>query len=149
MVDDVGAPTKLRALTSWQAGRVATIGARLTGLRMPLEARSEFAVLAALAEFGPLSQAELGRRLGLDRANVNGIVTRLERDGQLRRTPDPRDRRRLVLTPTIQGSGRLADLEHLATEVQDALLAPLDQAEREQLRSLLDKVLAAHPAQPA
>ena len=78
MADDVGAPARLRSLASWQAGRVATIGARLTATRMPLEARSDFAVLAALTEFGALTQADLGRRLGLDRANVNGIVARLE-----------------------------------------------------------------------
>jgi DNA-binding MarR family transcriptional regulator len=148
-VDEAGAPTRLRTLASWQAGRVATIGARLTATRMPLEARSDFAVLAALTEFGALSQADLGRRLGLDRANVNGIVTRLERDGFVQRTPDPGDRRRLLLTPTDEGAARLVELEHLATEVQGELLAPLEADEREQLRTLLDKVLDAHPAQPA
>lgn len=148
-MDEAGAPTRLRSLASWQAGRVATIGARLTATRMPLEARSDFAVLAALTEFGALSQADLGRRLGLDRANVNGIVTRLERDGFVQRTPDAGDRRRLLLTPTDEGSARLAELERLATEVQGELLSPLDADEREQLRTLLDKVLDAHPAQPA
>ena len=67
---------------------------------MALEARSDFAVLAALDELGPLSQAEIGRSLGLDRANVNRIVTRLEREGLLRRTQDPHDGRRLMLTAT-------------------------------------------------
>lgn len=149
MTDQTGAPARLRSLVSWQAGRVATVGARLTGARMPLEARSEFAVLAALTEFGDLSQADLGRRLGLDRANVNGIVTRLERDGLLRRSPDAEDRRRLLLTPTSEGSAWLDDLEHRAQQVQDELLVALDDDQREQLRLLLDKVLAAHPAQPA
>lgn len=149
MTDQTGAPARLRSLVSWQAGRVATVGARLTGARMPLEARSEFAVLATLIEFGDLSQADLGRRLGLDRANVNGIVTRLERDGLLQRSPDAEDRRRLLLTPTSEGSAWLDDLEHRAQRVQDELLVALDDDQREQLRLLLDKVLAAHPAQPA
>lgn len=149
MAEDVGAPAKLRALASWQAGRVGTLGARLTGAHMALEARSDFAVLAALEEFGALSQAELGRRLGLDRANVNRIVTRLEGSGLLGRTPDARDRRALMLTATEAGTTHLRDLERRAARVQDELLAPLDADEREQLRLLLDKVLAAHPAQPA
>ena len=46
--EDAGAPAKLRALASWQAGRVGTLGARLTSAHMALEARSDFAVLAAL-----------------------------------------------------------------------------------------------------
>jgi DNA-binding MarR family transcriptional regulator len=149
MADEVGAPAKLRVLVSWQAGRVATLGARLTATHMALEARPDFAVLAALEEFGALSQAELGRRLGLDRANVNRIVTRLEQAGQLDRAADPHDGRRLVLTPTADGVAHLHDLERAAARVQDALLAPLDAGEREQLQLLLDKVLAAHPAQPA
>jgi len=149
MSDDVGAPARLRALASWQAGRVVTLGARLTATHMALEARSDFAVLAALDELGALSQAEIGRSLGLDRANVNRIVTRLEREGLLQRTPDPHDGRRLALTATADGVAHLADLERRAARVQDELLVALDAEEREQLRRLLDQVLAAHPAQPA
>ena len=149
MADDVRAPARLRALASWQAGRVATLGARLTATHMALEARSDFAVLAALDELGALSQAEIGRTLGLDRANVNRIVTRLEREGLLRRTPDPHDGRRLALTATADGVAHLADLERSAARVQDELLVALDEDEREQLRRLLDRVLDAHPAQPA
>ena len=143
------APARLRALTSWQAGRVATLGARLTAAHMALEARSDFAVLAALDELGPLSQAEIGRSLGLDRANVNRIASRLEQEGLLARTQDPEDGRRQVLRATAEGQAHLADLERSAGRVQDELLVALDRDERDQLRLLLDKVLAAHPAQPA
>jgi DNA-binding MarR family transcriptional regulator len=149
VMTDVRPPAALRNLASWQAGRVATLGARLTGLRMPLEARSDFAVLAALDEYGELSQADLGRRLGLDRNNVNGIVTRLEREGWISRAADPADRRRNIVTVTDAGLTHLGRLQALAAEVQDELLAALDAAEREHLRALLDKVLGGHPAQPA
>src|SRR6478752_7540549 len=100
MLDDVRPPVALRHLVSWQAGRLATIGARLTAQRMPLEARSDFAVLACLDEAGPLSQADLGRILGLDRNNVNGIVVRLDAAALVIREPDPGDRRRNVVTIT-------------------------------------------------
>jgi len=146
---DPGAPALLRNLASWQTGRVSTIGARLTAARMPLEARSDFAVLAALQEYGVLSQAELGRRLGLDRNNVNGIVTRLETDGHIERRTDPADRRRNIVAVTAAGLRYLNDLHALATDVQNELLADLDPDERHQLRALLEKVLSSHPAQPA
>ncbi|GAA2597956.1 hypothetical protein GCM10010435_91660 [Winogradskya consettensis] len=149
MTDDVRPPALLRALASWQASRVATVGARLTGARMPLETRSDFAVLAALAEYGSLSQAEIGRRLGLDRNNVNGIVTRLEHDNRIERSVDPADRRRNIVVATAAGLAYLGELEATAAEVQDELLAALDGTEREQLRQLLEKVLLSHPAQPA
>lgn len=116
---------------------------------MPLEARSDFAVLASLVEHGPLSQTDLGRALGLDRANVNGIVTRLEGGGAISRTTDPSDRRRNVVRVTDAGRARLAALQEHATAVQGRLLAELDEIERRELVRLLDKVLAGHPVQPA
>ena len=142
-------PSRLRRLASWQAGRVATLGARMTAARMPSEARTDFAVLAALTEFGDLSQADLGRHLALDRNNVNGVVTRLERAGDIARATDPVDRRRNVVTVTDAGAERFRELDALAEAVQDELLAPLDHEERERLRALLDKVLSAHPPLPA
>jgi len=142
-------PEALRTLVSWQTGRVATIGARLTGARMPLEARSDFAVLSLLEENGPLSQADIGRILGLDRNNVNGIVVRLETDGFASRQPDPEDRRRNVVTITTAGRARSSELLDHAQAVQAELLAALSPDERKDLIGLLGKVLASHPAQSA
>ena len=122
---------------------------RLTARRMPLGARTDFAVLAALEEYGPLSQAEIGRRLGLDRNDVNGVVNRLEGHQQVDRKPDAADRRRNVVTLTDLGRRHLDDLQQHADAVQDELLAGLDAAERRQLRSLLDKLLGSHQPQPA
>jgi DNA-binding MarR family transcriptional regulator len=149
MADDPTPPQALRTLVSWQAGRLATIGARLTSARMPLEARSDFAVLAALDENGALSQAEIGRALGLDRNNVNGIVVRLEGDEAVTREPDPTDRRRNVVTITAAGRVRLAEIQVLADAVQDELLAALSTKERKDLIHLLDRALSGHGGQSA
>ena len=142
-------PRALRTLVSWQAGRLATLGTRLTGARMPLEVRSDFAVLATLDENGPLSQADIGRALGLDRNNVNGIVVRLEGHGAVGRASDPADRRRNVVTITSTGRARLAEIQGHADAVQAELLTALSAAEREDLIRLLGKVLASHPSQSA
>ncbi|HEX5202255.1 MarR family winged helix-turn-helix transcriptional regulator [Paractinoplanes rhizophilus] len=146
---DAGPPALLRTLASWQTSRISILGARLTAARMPLEARSDFAVLAALEEYGELSQAEIGRRLGLDRNNVNGIVTRLHGSGLIERHTDPADRRRNIIAATELGLRHLHQLNGLALTVQDELLAALSADERRQLRALLEKVLQSHPAQPA
>jgi DNA-binding MarR family transcriptional regulator len=149
MTAEMQPPAALRHLVSWQAGRVATIGARLTAQYMPLEARSDYAVLSSLDEYGSLSQADLGRLLGLDRNNVNGILVRLETQRMVTRKPDPDDRRRNVVTITRAGRSRLSKLRGHAGLVQRELLAGLDEAERDDLVRLLEKVLANHPAQPA
>jgi MarR family transcriptional regulator, lower aerobic nicotinate degradation pathway regulator len=142
-------PARLRGLASWQASKASTLGARLFARRMPLGARADFAVLAALEEYGALSQAEIGRRLGLDRNDVNGILNRLESHHQAGRRADPADRRRNVVTLTAAGRQHLEDLQQHADAVQDELLAGLDAAERQQLHALLAKLLDGHQPQPA
>jgi predicted pyridoxine 5'-phosphate oxidase superfamily flavin-nucleotide-binding protein len=90
---------RLRVLPSWLVGKVALHAQRLvadalahSGLR-----RSHYAVLAALDEQGPLSQAELGRRVWMDRSDLHGVVNDLESEGLVARGRDPRDRRRNVV----------------------------------------------------
>ena len=147
--DAVQPPARLRELASWQASKVSTLGARLFARRMPLSARADFAVLAALQEYGPLSQADIGRRLGLDRNDVNAILNRLQARDQAARQADPADRRRNIVTLTDAGRRYLADLQQHADDVQDELLAGLDAAERRQLQGLLAKLLSSHRPQPA
>ncbi|MEY9836453.1 MarR family winged helix-turn-helix transcriptional regulator [Streptacidiphilus sp. EB103A] len=142
-------PARLRALTSWQASKVSTLGARLTARRMPLGARADFAVLAALEEYGTLSQAEIGRRLGLDRNDVSGIINRLEDSRRVDRQADPANRRRNVVTLTAAGRQHLDQLQQHADAVQAELLAGLDTAEQRQLQALLTKLLDSHKPQSA
>ena len=147
--DGLQPPARLRGLASWQANKASILGARITARHMPLAARSDFAVLAALEEYGSLSQADLGRRLGLDRNDVSGIVARLENGGHIDRRADPTNRRRNVVRLTDTGRRYLGELQEHADAVQDELLAGLDGSERRQLQSLLAKLLDGHPPQPA
>jgi MarR family transcriptional regulator, lower aerobic nicotinate degradation pathway regulator len=147
--DGLQPPARLRRLTSWQANKVSTLGARMTARHMALTARSDFAVLAALEAYGELSQADLGRRLGLDRNDVSGIVTRLESGRHVDRQADPGNRRRNVVTITASGKRYLEEIQRHADAAQDELLVGLRPAERQQLNELLAKLLNSHGAQPA
>ncbi len=149
MVSPIQPPTRLRALVSWQANKVATIGARLTAAHMPLGARTDFAILAALDEYGPLSQADLGRRLGLDRNDVSTVLARLDHDRAVTRQPDPADPRRNRVTVTQTGLRYLQELQDHADVVQHDLLEGLDEDEQGHLGALLDRILTHHPASPA
>ena len=147
--DGLQPPARLRRLTSWQANKASILGARMTARHMPLTARSDFAVLAALEEYGALSQADLGRRLGLDRNEVSGIVTRLASGRHVNRQADPDNRRRNVVTLTASGKRYLEEIQRHADAAQDELLAGLSTTERRQLNELLAKLLSSHRAQPA
>ncbi|ROR46043.1 DNA-binding MarR family transcriptional regulator [Kitasatospora cineracea] len=95
------------------------------------------AALAALADLGPHTQRELATRLRLDPSDLAKAADLLAARGWIDRTRDPADRRRLTLTLTAAGRTRLAALHAEARTVQDAVLAPLDPAERATLHALL------------
>lgn len=108
--------------------------------------RHHFAVLAALQEQGASSQAELGRRLALDPSDLHAVLNDLETSGLAVRVRDEHDRRRKVVELTPAGATALADLAEPVDAAQDALLAPLSRAERQQLVSLLARLHEHHSA---
>jgi DNA-binding MarR family transcriptional regulator len=106
--------------------------------------RHEFVVLAALAEDGPASQAELGRRVRMDRSDLHGVLTDLQGGGLVARVRDKQDRRRNVVRLSPAGAQRLRELEARAAAAQEALLAPLSEDEQRELRRLLTRLVDAH-----
>jgi MarR family transcriptional regulator, lower aerobic nicotinate degradation pathway regulator len=98
-------------------------------------------VLAALAEFGPASQAALGRHADMDRSDVTATVGELAAAGLVERAADAGDRRRNVITITAAGLARLRELDAILTAVQDEVLEPLSADERSVLTGLLTRVL--------
>lgn len=65
---------------------------------------TDFEALDVLDWTGPISAGELARRVGLTSGAITGVIDRLERDGFVRRTADPGDRRRVIveLNPELQ-----------------------------------------------
>jgi DNA-binding MarR family transcriptional regulator len=106
--------------------------------------RLRYAILAGLEEFGPISQAELSRRLGVDRGDLVKALNELEAEGMAARSADPSDRRRNSLQLTPDGATALIRLDALVGSAQTRLLAPLSSDEREQLNSLLQRLLDHH-----
>ncbi len=109
----------------------------------------EFDVLSALRRQGPPFQLTPG---GLLRATLvtSGTMTnridRLAAADLVRREPDPRDKRGVLVTLTSRGVARVdAALDDLLRREQ-ALLARLDREERQQLADLMRILLAPFDA---
>jgi MarR family transcriptional regulator, lower aerobic nicotinate degradation pathway regulator len=147
-VEIEAAPERVRSLPSWLLNQAALAANRLVGdgLGAVGAHRSHYALLSALDEFGPASQAALGRRCGIDRSDMVALVNALSRDGLVGRQRDAADRRRNVITITAAGRRRLRALEVVLDRLQDALLASLSAAERRQLVDLLRRVVNHHGA---
>ena len=127
--------------------------ARMAGYRLgealgAMDMRThEFAVLNHLSEAGPLSQQELGGALRINASNLVGLLDLLEGDGLLVRVRDPHDRRRHLVTLTAMGRRRLIRAWETAAAAEADLLSPLSDQEREQLRSMLER-LVGHSCRP-
>jgi len=100
----------------------------------------QFAVLARLAEAGPMSQNQLGRAAAMDAATVKGVVDRLRRLSFVVTAPDAGDRRRLVVALGPAGAAFFAAARTRALAVSAATLAPLAPAERAALMALLARL---------
>jgi DNA-binding MarR family transcriptional regulator len=99
-----------------------------------------FRLLAALDQYGPASQADLGRRTGIDRSDVVATLNELAAAGLVRREPDPADRRRNIVTMTKRAATALDRLDAVLEDVQRAVLAPLDAREQKTFVRLLAKL---------
>lgn len=60
-----------------------------------------------LTEEGETAPGKLAERLGLTTGSVTAMLDRLERQGYLTRSPDPADRRRLLVRITPQASEKV------------------------------------------
>ena len=150
-MDPLGTPVRLHSRVIWLLGQSANQGHRLIAERMHatgVPSRSYYPLLAALAETGATSQADLGRRIGLDRSDVTAAVTDLEGRGYLDRAPDPADRRRNLVRITEQGERFLGELDGHLDLAQDELLAPLSTQERETLKGMLARLVTHHTGLP-
>ena len=139
-------PARLMAKPSWLISEVSRVAHPLLADRLATAGSRgyHYRLLAALAEFGPASQASLGRHTGMDRSDVVASVNELAGRGLVDRSPDPADRRRNVITITPEGATHLRRLEELLAGVQDELAAPLSPAERHELTRLLTQILDHH-----
>ena len=137
------APQRLQRLPSWLLSASALVGDRLVNEALATEGvrKYHFRVLVALSDDGPLSQADLGRRLSIDRSDMAAVVAELEQRELVARTRDDRDRRRNVVTVTARGEDALARMDAAIAAAQDELLAPLSAPERQQLTELLTRLL--------
>jgi DNA-binding MarR family transcriptional regulator len=101
-------------------------------------------LLAALEEFGPASQASLGRRTEMDRSDVAAAISELAAQKLAERATDQNDRRRNIITITAKGRAHLRRLDTLLADAQDELLAPLSPGERQALVGILTRLLDYH-----
>jgi DNA-binding MarR family transcriptional regulator len=138
-------PTRVKDRPTWLISRAY---ARSSGLlNAGFEAHGSglrsyhYRLLAALEEWGPASQADLGRSTGIDRSDVTAALAELESRNLIERTVNPEHKRRNIVTLTPEGREQLRDLDTVLDAIQDELLAPLTATQRRQFITLMSRLL--------
>ena len=88
--------------------RSRAISARLAGELHPDLDGAAYGLLSLLQDTGPLRASDLVTRIGLDKSTVSRQAAHLVELGLADRAADPVDGRAQVLTPSAEGSARLA-----------------------------------------
>jgi len=81
--------------------------------------------------------SDISRIMLVPGANMTGIAKRLERDGFLRRKPDPRDERVTILEITAKGKRTLKSIKNEKDRILEKLLSSFSQKNK---LDLLDSV---------
>ena len=90
---------------------------------------------------GPRTPAELAEAAGVTRATMTGLIDTLERDGLVRREPDPDDRRMMSVRLTAKAESLMQTMLPDHFRIMARLISPLSEPERTTLVSLLNKIL--------
>jgi MarR family transcriptional regulator, lower aerobic nicotinate degradation pathway regulator len=100
----------------------------------------QFAALVKLHELKAVSQTELGRLTGMDRATISGVVARLKRRNLVLYKPDPLDKRSRIIALTPAGDTLLHEAMQRIGRVTEQTLEPIGSADRDSLRVILQKM---------
>jgi DNA-binding MarR family transcriptional regulator len=89
-----------------------------------------------------LRPTDLAGRLRIAPRSVTEVVDGLVDAGLLERTPDPLDRRAVLLSLTAQGHEQVAAIQASREQVAGTLFDPLPDEDRQELRRILNRIVA-------
>jgi DNA-binding MarR family transcriptional regulator len=121
-------------------GRITRTAIKDAFAQQGLSSRAHF-VLLCLAECGGLSQRELADRIAMDKSDLVTVLDALEQYGHIRRSADPRDRRRHVLAITDTGMQTIEAGAHILDDATATVLSRLTAGQQATLHRLTMQAL--------
>lgn len=105
-------------------------------------------LLLLLERDGPRRSIDIAEIFGQSPRTVTEAIDALEKEGLVRRDPDPNDRRAKLVSVTSAGKAASAKTEPLRQELINQVFGCLSAQEREAMQSMLDRLSAALETQP-
>jgi len=129
------APVAIAARLRLSSTRLARLLRREAGLgRSP----SQLSALAVIDHHGPLTLGALAEFEGVAPPSITKVVTILEDDGLVTRSPDPADRRVSYVSTTPKGAALHAESKRRRTAWLAGRIRQLTPAQQQQLAAALD-----------
>jgi DNA-binding MarR family transcriptional regulator len=98
----------------------------------------QFTTLSVLSRHGePLSTSQLARRAFMTPQSMSEVIHALERNGLIRRNPDPNHRRTLPATVTAKGRRVLAACDEAVADFEDSMLEGFSEKDRVAFRNMV------------
>jgi MarR family transcriptional regulator, transcriptional regulator for hemolysin len=135
-------PLDHRASAGYMTNCTARLFARAIDRRLkPLGlASGQLPVFFALSASAALSQKALARAATIEQPTMAATLARMERDGLVRKEPDPKDRRSALYSLTPMAVKNTAQIRAAVETVNAEALSGLDKHERAALLAILEKV---------
>lgn len=97
----------------------------------------QLSAMVTVEEHGPLRLSELARREAVSVPTMSRVLTALDEQGLVVRTPDPQDARGVLVTLSAEGERRLAEVRSHRTALVARRLGRLDAVQRATLAAAL------------
>ncbi|HUR87639.1 MAG TPA: homoprotocatechuate degradation operon regulator HpaR [Ramlibacter sp.] len=108
----------------------------------------QWRVLRVLGEQGTVETGRIAREAFILGPSLTGVLTRMERDGLIRRERDPADQRRSVVEATAKGAKLVGRLSRTVESHYAWMEKQLGTTKLAQLYRLLDELIALEGAAP-
>ncbi len=107
---------------------------RQTQVPLPL---NQFGVLCTLMDTAGMTITDISRQLNISKQQMTNIIDKLVSAGFVSKAPDPKDRRRIVITINDKGQKLLEDHMELFRQRFDHHAQNLTENERQELAQIL------------
>ncbi|GIM46799.1 MarR family transcriptional regulator [Collibacillus ludicampi] len=103
--------------------------------------QQQWSLLSVLADAPDgMKMTDLGKLLMVTKANMTGMIDRLERDGYVKRVPDPNDRRVTYVVLLEKGRAFLADIKKPKEDFMHEVFSSFSTDEKIQFHHMLERM---------
>jgi DNA-binding MarR family transcriptional regulator len=128
-------PYRLSVLSNRISRAIANAYEKRFSLTIP-----EWRVMAIVGDEPELSATEVARRGAMDKVAVSRAVTKLIKAGRLKQVFAADDRRRSILSLTVEGRRVYNQVVPIARSFEDAVLTKISKRDRATLNDILSKL---------